>query len=60
MLVRLNSNVVINTKYITAIKPVEGNMVNSSGNPVKYTLYMVDGRQWNLTEEDNCEISHQI
>lgn len=60
MFVKLNSRVVINTNYITAIEPYEGNIVNNSGTQVKYTLYMADGEQWYLTEEDYCEISHHV
>lgn len=60
MFVKLNSNVVINTNYITAIEPFTKNVVNSSGNPVKYTLYMADGQQWYMTEEDYYRVSQQV
>lgn len=46
MFVKLNSDVVINTDYITAIDPYSQEVVNSKGNRVKYLLYIVDGREW--------------
>jgi len=60
MLVILSSGVVINTKYIVAIEPYDGNVLNSKGNPVKYTVYMVAGPSWLLTEGDNYKIAQQL
>lgn len=60
MFVKLSSDVVINPNYITAIEPSERDIVNGNGKSVKYTLYMVDGQQWYLAEEDYCELRRRI
>lgn len=61
MLVKLkNSNVSINTNYITAIEHLEENVVNSSGDSFEYLLYMVDGQQWYVAEEDYHKISINV
>lgn len=60
MFIKLNSGVVINTNYITAIEPYDKKCVNSKGNEIKYLLYMVDGQQWYMTEEDYYRISQRV
>lgn len=61
MLVKLKkSNLVINTNYITAIEHLEENVVNSSGDSFEYLLYMVDGQQWYMDEEDYHKIISHV
>ena len=62
MFIKLKSDVVINTKYIIAIEPYEGDHKNSGGDKITHLLYMVDCDQcqWYLTEEDYHSISESV
>lgn len=60
MFIKLTSDAVINTNYITAIEPYKKDCVNSNGIKVKHLLYMVDGTQWFLTDEDYYKISQCV
>lgn len=60
MFIKLTSDVVINTNYITAIDPCEKERVNSNGDKITYLLYMSDGNRWYMTEEDYYRISQNV
>lgn len=50
MIIKLDSGVVINTNYITAIEPLE------EGSQYQYDVYMVDHREWYASQKDYIKI----